>query len=414
MPMQAPAVASVNQALPTVRWGMIALVFSATAINYLDRQTLSVVAPLLRDQFGMSNVAYSRVVFAFMLAFTVMNGVSGPLLDRIGVRAGYALCMAWWSAAAVLHAFARNAWHLGVCRFLLGMAEAGNWPAGVKVVTEWFPDRERATASGIFNSGAAVAAIAAPPLVVWIVRSLGWPAAFAIVGASGFLWILFWWPNYYTPAEPRGAPPPSGVPLGKLLRNRFVWSFTLSKVFIDPVWYFYAFWFPEYLKRVRQFDLASIGKYAWIPFLAAALGNLLGGWTAAFLLRCGLSLSVARKTAVTFFVVMMASGIPAVLVGNAGVSIAWVSLALAGYTGSAANMMAFPADVFPKNLVGSVYGLASMGSGFGGMLFSLITGWVIDHYSYVPVFMGFGITPLIGVLILWTWLGPLRPTSEFA
>jgi MFS transporter, ACS family, hexuronate transporter len=410
---QPPAVAAANQTLPVRRWGMIALVFWATAINYLDRQTLSVVAPVLRDQFRMSNVAYSRVVFAFMLAFTVMNGVFGPLHDRIGVRLGYALSMAWWSAASILHAFVRNAWELGVCRFLLGMAEAGNWPGAVKVVAEWFPDRERATASGIFNSGAAIASIAAPPLVVWIVRGLGWPAAFALVGASGFLWLLFWWPLYHTPPEVRRTLPASGVPVGKLVRTRFVWSFMLSKVFFDPAWYFYAFWFPEYLKRVRHFDLVEIGKYAWIPFFVAALGNLLGGWTVALLLRRGMSLTVGRKTAFTLFGTLMALAIPAVLTSDVRVSVAMVSLAMVGYTGASANMLAMPADVFPTNLIGSVYGLASMGSGFGGMLFSLITGWVIDHYSYVPVFIGFGIAPLISVLILWTLLGPLRRTEEF-
>jgi ACS family hexuronate transporter-like MFS transporter len=410
---QASTVAPAKETLDPLRWGIITLVFFATVVNYLDRQTLSVLAPLLLDQFRMSNVAYSRVVFAFMLAFTIMNGVFGALHDRIGVRRGYALSMAWWSAAAVLHAFVRNAWELGVCRFLLGAAEAGNWPAGVKVVTEWFPERERATASGIFNSGSAVAAVISPPLVVWITLHLGWRAAFALVGASGFLWIFFWWRRYYTPPEADAKPLAPRVPLRKLSGNRFVWSFTLSKVFIDPVWYFYVFWFPQYLKRVWQFDMASIGKYAWIPFLVAAFGNLLGGWTAAFLLRLDMSLTVARKTAVTLFAALTAAAIPAVLVGDVRISIAMVSLAMLGYTGSSANMMAFPADVFPKNLVGSVFGFASMGSGFGGMLFSLITGWVIDHYSYAPVFVGFAITPLVAVLILWTLLGPLRRTAEF-
>ena len=183
------------------RWLMISLAFWATAINYLDRQTLSVAAPVLRDQFHMSNTEYSRVLFAFLLAYTIMNGVSGPLIDRLGTRLGYGLCIAWWSAAAFLHAFARGAASLGVFRFLLGIGEAGNWPGGVKVVAEWFPEKERALACGVFNSGSAVGAILAPPIVVYIMAKVGWPAAFAVVGVTGFVWLAVWWPVYRTPAR---------------------------------------------------------------------------------------------------------------------------------------------------------------------------------------------------------------------
>jgi ACS family hexuronate transporter-like MFS transporter len=167
------------------RWWMIAFAFSATFINYLDRQTLSVSAPMIREQFHMSNVAYSRVLFAFLLAYTIMNGVSGPVIDRLGTRVGYGLCMAWWSIAAIAHAFAHGVWSFGICRFFLGMGEAGNWPAAVKVVSEWFPGNERALASGIFNSGSAIGAMIAPPVVAFILLCYGWPSAFVLVGAIG-------------------------------------------------------------------------------------------------------------------------------------------------------------------------------------------------------------------------------------
>ncbi len=393
-----------------IRWLMISLCFWATVINYLDRQTLSVAAPVLREEFGMSNVDYSRVVFAFLLAYTILNGVSGPLIDRLGTRLGFALCIGWWSAAAMLHGLATGPVTLGVARFLLGMGEAGNWPASVRVVAEWFPLRERALASGIFNSGSAVGAILAPPLVAWILLSFGWKAAFIAVGAFGFLWLLIWWPVYRTPKSAAAAASDT-MPLRALLRSRFVWVFTLSKVFMDPVWYFYIFWFPQYLKSERNFDMASIGRYAWIPFLVAGFGNLLGGLLSAFLLRRGCSLTLARKGSVTIFAGMMTAAIPAVMTADVRVSIALVSLAMVGYTGSTANMLAFPADAFPKSAVASVYGLASMGSGFGGMLFTLITGWLVDHYSYRPAFFLFGVTPLICAAVLWLWLGKISPRS---
>jgi MFS transporter, ACS family, hexuronate transporter len=394
------------------RWLMIGLVFWATVINYLDRQTLSVAAPVLREQFHMSNVEYSRVVFAFMLAYTVMNGVSGPLIDRVGTKIGYALCMAWWSIAAVLHALATGVWSLGIYRFLLGMGEAGNWPAGVKVVTEWFPEKERALASGIFNSGSSIGAILAPPLVAWLLLQFGWPAAFIAVGLSGLLWLVVWWPSYSTPPEVRKEVTVTSVPVIRLLRTRFVWSFTVAKIFLDPVWYFYIFWFPEYLKNARGFNMASIGRYGWIPFMVAGLGNIMGGWLTGILLRRGWSVTAARKSSVTFFAALMLSAIPAALVADVRVSIGFISLAMVGYTGCCANMLAFPADVFPKSMVGSVYGFGSMGAGFGGMIFALVTGWLIDHYSYTPAFILFGLMPLICTAMLWFVLGPLQPLEE--
>ena len=367
------------------RWLMISFAFWATVINYLDRQALSVAAPVLREQFHLSNVDYSRVVFAFLLAYTLSNGLSGVAIDRLGTKFGYALCMGWWSMAALLHTFARGGLSLGIFRFLLGIGEAGNWPAGVRVATEWFTERERALASGIFNSGSAIGAILAPPIVAWILLRYGWPSAFASVGSAGLIWLVLWLPAYRKPhavASEFEAPP---MPFRALVRTRFVLGFTFAKAFLDPVWYFYLFWFPEYLTRVRGFDMAAIGKYAWIPFAVAGAGNFLGGGLSGWLLRRGKSVTVARKGAVTFFAALMISSIGVVLVHQAWLAIALVCIAMLGYTGSVANMLALPGDVFPKNAVASVYGLASMGSGFGGMLFTLITGWVVDHYSYTPI-----------------------------
>jgi ACS family hexuronate transporter-like MFS transporter len=341
-------------------------------------------------------------VFCFMLAYTIMNGVSGPLIDRLGTRLGYALCIAWWSAASILHAFAQGPVSLGVYRFLLGAGEAGNWPAAIRIVAEWFPKKERALASGIFNSGSAVGSILAPPLVAWILLQFGWQYAFATIGVLGFVWLIFWWPTYEAPKADVNEPVEPVPSALALFRTRFVWSFTVAKIFLDPVWYFYTFWFPEYLKTARHFDMASIGKYAWIPYFVAGSGNILGGWFSGWLIGRGLEPQKARKTAVSVFAVFMMAAIPAVLAPTAAASIAWVSVAMTGYTGSLASVLALPSDAFPKNAVASVYGLASMGSGFGGMLFTLITGWMVEHYSYTPVFIGFGLMPLVCTTILWT------------
>ena len=396
-----------------LRWVMVSLAFFATVINYLDRQTLSVTAPLLKQQFHMSDESYGLILSAFMLAYTISNGLSGAMLDRLGTRVGYALCMLWWSTAGVLHALAAGPLSLGLYRFLLGVGEAGNWPAGVKLVSEWFPPKERALASGIFNSGSALGAIVAPPVVVWLVLKWSWQTAFFVVGLVGYLWLLMWWLVYRTPdnvqREVRARPAP---PLA-LLRTRFGGWFTFSRIFIDPAWYFYIFWFAKYLSTVHHFTLEEIGKTAWIPFAAAGPGNLAGGGLTQWLVARGVPVSMARKTAVAVFSVLMTAAIPAVFAPSPAWAIAFVSVAAFGYTGSCANTLAFPADVFPKNMVGSVYGLASMGSGFGGMLFAWLSGVIVDRFGYTPVFIGFGIMPLISLAIVVFLLGPLRPDPRF-
>jgi len=391
------------------RWVMIGLAFAATLINYLDRQAFSVAAPILRPLFHLSNVDYSHILVAFMLAYTIMNGCSGFLIDRVGTKLGYAMFVAWWSVGALLNGFATGLWSLGAFRFLVGMGEAGNWPGAAKVVAEWFPPEERSFASGLFNSGSAAGAILGPAVIPFVLLKFGWRAGFYTVGVLGFLWVLAWMklyrqPESAGPAAVKPKPPAAGV----LFRSRFVGTFTLSKVFMDPVWYFYVFWFPEYLFHARHFSMASIGRLGWIPFAVAGLGSAFGGMISRGFMRRGMAVTPARKLAVSIAAVMMMMAIPAVRTPSVAASIALVSVAMAGYQAGLANMLAMPADVFPSEAVASVYGIASMGSGIGGMIFVALTGWMVDRWSYTPVFWMFGLIPVVCTGILWLAMGRLQ------
>jgi MFS transporter, ACS family, hexuronate transporter len=401
-------------ALSKARWLMLAFAFVATVINYLDRQTLSVLAPVLLERFKISATRYSHIIFAFMLAYTVMNGVSGPLLDRLGSKIGYGLTIAWWSLAEILHAFSGGAISLGVFRFLLGVGEAGNYPAGVKLIGEWFPASERSLASGIFNSGAAVGAMLAPPLLAWTVLKMGWQASFVIVGAAGFVWLAAWLIFYRSPVNSPGeveSPPPA---VWALAKSRFVWQFTLSKVFADPVWYFYTFWFPQYLKVGHGFSMKEIGETAWIPFFTGGIGNLAGGFLCSWLLRYGIFPQTARRVGVLIFSALMVAAVPAAMVPSPVFAIALISTATFGYCGALANVLAIPRDLFAKNAVASIWGLASMGSGFGGMFFSLVTGWLVDSYSFRPAFVLFGLTPIIAAGLIWSLPRSVAPAFRSA
>lgn len=394
---------------------MVGFAFVATLVNYLDRQVLSVVvtSPDFKQAVPLTEETYGYVTSAFMLAYAIMNGLSGPFIDRVGTRLGYAACMLWWSIAGILHIFARGPLSLGLFRFLLGAGEAGNWPAAAKLVGEWFPARERALASGIFNSGASIGAVVSTPIIAWIVLQFNWQTAFVSMGVLGFVWVAGWWLVYRAPQPAAAQAAPAPIPVRELLSTRFVLVFTLSKVFMDPVWYFFVFWFPKYLSEVHHFSLKEIGWKGWIPYFTAAIGNLAGGMLTGYLLRRGLSAPVARKVSTGFFALLMVSTIPAILTSNAPLAIALISLTTFGYTGYLANTLAFPPDVFPKQALASVWGLASMGSGLGGMVFMALSGHLIARFGYLPVFIGYGILPLIaGGLVLFA-LGPLRPDPRF-
>ncbi len=384
------------------KWWMLSFAFLATVINYLNRQTLSVMAPVLLQQFRISATSYSQIVFAFMLAYTLMNGVSGRLLDWLGTRVGYALTIAFWSGAEILNAFSAGALSLGIFQFLLGVGEAGNYPAGVKLITEWFPPEERSHASGIFNSGASIGAILAPPLLAWIVLAGGWRTAFVVIGLLGFLWLAGWLAIYREPDAPGANDQADRLPLRQLLRSRFLWQFTLSKVFSDPVWYFYIFWFPQYLKVAHSFSLREIGETAWIPFFTATLGNLAGGAVFSALSYAGAGPATARRIAIFIFSFLMVPAAFAGGISSAAACIALIATATFGYCGALANLLAVPGDVFPKGAVASIWGFASMGSGIGGMVFALVTGWLVDRYSFRPVFVIFGLIPLIAAWTVWT------------
>lgn len=386
-----------------MRWGVAALLFLATVINYIDRQTLSVLAPVLRDEFHMTNTDYSRVVFAFLLAYLIMQSGSGRIMDWLGTKAGFALTITWWSLAAMLHATAHSVMSFGVFRFLLGLGEAGNWPGGVKAVSEWFPPKERAFAIGFFNSGSTLGAVIAPPLVTWIALSWGWRNAFVLTGCLGFVWLALWLLFYHTPLHSfggQGAGP--RMRWRELFRFRQVWGLMLARMMADPVWWFYVFWLPEYLRRERDFSLAMIGFFAWIPFLTADAGNLLGGLASGWLIRRGIPVLTSRKVVMAASALLMMAGIPAVLVHEAALSLALISVATFAYSTWAANVLTLPADLFPQAVVASVSGLSGTGAALGGMIFTLIIGAVVDSFSYTPVFVAAGVMPLVaaGIILL--------------
>jgi len=337
---------------------VIALLFFATVINYVDRQTLSVLAPVLRDRFHMSNSDYSHVVTVFLLAYMIMQSGSGRILDRLGTRRGMSLTIAWWSAAAMLHAAAGSVFSFGACRFLLGLGEAGNWPGGVKAVSEWFPPNQRAFGIGFFNAGSTVGAMLSPPLIAWLALRFGWQSAFLATGVLGFVWLAFWLALYRAPRVPFGDAG-DGAPVRwlALFRYRPVWGLVLARTLADPVWWFYVFWLPEYLKRERNFSLAMIGYFASIPFLAAGIGNLTGGAMSGWLVRRGRAVLWSRKAVMAVSALLMASGIPAVLVGDARASLALISVATFAYSAWAANVLTLPADLFPPRVVASVSGV---------------------------------------------------------
>jgi ACS family hexuronate transporter-like MFS transporter len=407
-----------------LRWWMIALVFLATLINFLDRLTISVLAPVITTQLGLTNTQFAEISTWFLAAYAASQGFSGKIFDRIGTRRGYTIVVSLWSIVAMAHAFTQGLASLSGLRFLLGLAEGGNWPGAAKMIAEWFPVRQRALGMAIVNSGSAIGAVIAPPLIIWLQLTFGWRAAFLTTGLLGFGWLVLWHLFYESPQRHRAITrvelellqedQPATRPIGwlELLKYRGTWAIIVARFLVDPVWWLYIIWLPLYLYNVRGFSLKQIGLFAWVPYVAAGAGSLFGGWLSGCLIRRGWTVNKARKTVIVFGTVLMSSGIFAATAQNALVALALIAVVLFGFQSWISNVQTLPSDFFPKNAVASVAGLGGLGAGVGAMLFTLITGAVIDHFrSYTPILVAAALLPGLGTVVLFAIGGRIHRLS---
>jgi ACS family hexuronate transporter-like MFS transporter len=409
-----------------LRWWILLLLFLAITVNVLDRQVLSLVAPVLRDQLHLSNSDYGFMVFCFLLGMTLGQIPVGILMDRFGARRGFAWIIAWWSSASLLHAFARSMTQFGVFRLLLGLGECGTYSGGVKVIGQWFPQRERALAAGLFNSGSLAGAVLAPPAIVFLTLKFGWPAAFLLPSGVGILWLIPWLKLYWDPwkhprltAKEHEQARQATVQTTSAVRTRFlpllsiraVWGVILMRAFGGPVTHFYWYWLPEYLKHERGMSLEMIGLFAWMPFFSGGVGNIGGGWFSSWMIQHGCSVDRARKTAI---ILAVALALPAVLV-PASPSTLWamalICLASLGINALAANQMALLTDLFPQEILARVSGLTGVGDSGVSMVVMLLTGVVVDHFSYYPVFIAAGVFPLVSLIAFLVLVRSVRPVQ---
>lgn len=417
--------------LPGLRWWIIGLIFIATLINYIDRLTISVLAPVISRDLGLTNTEYSGVISSFLLAYTISQGLSGKLYDRIGTKRGFVCSILLWSLAAMAHALARGLGSLSVFRFILGLGEAGNWPGAAKTVAEWFPIRERAFGMAIFNSGASIGSVVAPPLIVWLSLTYGWQTTFIVTGSLGFAWLGLWLLFYQTPDRHRWlsraehtliregqrteateealtAMPAAAPRWRELLRYRQVWAIVLARFLTDPIWWLYITWLPKYLADARGFSLTKIGLFAWVPYAAADAGSLSGGWLSGYLIRRGWSVDRARKVVILFAALLMPAGIFAAFAHDAMVALVLIGVVLFGFQVWINNVQTLPSDFFSDKAVASVAGLGGTGAGIGSMIFTFGTGWVVDHFSYVPVLVVAGLMAPLGTVVLFALSGRIE------
>jgi ACS family hexuronate transporter-like MFS transporter len=409
-----------------VRWQICALLFFATTINYMDRQVLGILAPVLQREIGWNEIEYSNIVVAFQTAYAAGLLLAGAFMDRFGTRLGYALAMFFWSLAACGHALAGSAAGFATARFALGIGEAGNFPAAIKTVAEWFPKRERAFATGIFNSGSNIGAVLAPLAVPWIALHWGWPWAFIGVGAAGFVWLLFWLAKYRAPdAHPylsaselaliRSDPEERSekIPWVELLRYRQTWAFAIGKFLTDPVWWFYLYWLAKFLDKNHGIKLSQISLPLVVIYLGADFGSIGGGWLSSGLIRRGWSANAARKGALLLCAVAVVPVIFAAWAHDLWTAVALVTLAAAAHQGWSANLFTLAPDLFPRRAVGSVVGLGGMAGAVGGMLFSGVTGRLLERNggNYVPVFLACGSAYLLAFVFIQLLTPKLEPAG---
>jgi MFS transporter, ACS family, aldohexuronate transporter len=414
----------VNNKPLKMRWVMISFAFFATLLNYIDRLAFNYLSAEGELRKLIPNDKFGYIGSAFFIAYALSNAFSGFFIDRLATRVGYSICMAFWTTASLVQAFAITPLHFAVCRFFLGIGEAGNWPAGLKLTGEWFSVRERSTASGIFNSGSALGSIIVPPLSVYLGVHYGWRATFIILGILGYLWVAAFWFSYYTPEKTTKKEKVKSVPPLRLLKTRFVSMFILAKVFIEPVWYFVTFWIGRYLVDVHHWDLKKIGWFAAIPFIIADVGNIIGGYFTQFIIKLGIPIPRARKAAIAIAGFLMAVSLLSApfVISSPMTALIVFGITGFGYTMYTANALAIPADVVPKNSAASAWGLACIGNGIGGAIFQSVSGRTLKSFSashnytfaYNILFIGFGSLAVIGILIMLFAMGPFVKNKNLA
>lgn len=373
---------------------------AAIAVSYLDRQTLPVAIKEIQKEIPISNSDFALLGTAFLLAYASMYAIGGKLLDMLGTRIGFALIMVGWSLACAGHGLASSFAMLALCRFLLGVGEGGGFPAATKVIAEWFPVSERSTAMGVINSGTAIGGIAAPPLIAAIIGGYGWRWVFFITGAVGLLWAAWWLWTYSVPQASKEDDEPA-VPWLTLMAHPNVRALVCAKFLSDAAWYFYLFWLPKYLYDVRGFDTKEVGYFAWIPFVAAGLGSLVGGWSSSRLIHQGLPLHRARLWAIGASAAVMPLIALVTQAPNSWVIILF-SIAYFGQQSFSTIVMILPTDLFPRRAIGAVAGLVGFGGAMGGVVFGQVVGKMLDMGTgYGPVFLIVSTFHVIAFLILY-------------
>ncbi|MCX6953531.1 MAG: MFS transporter [Verrucomicrobia bacterium] len=396
---------------PRRAWLLCTLLFCATALSFLDRQVLSVLAPRITEEFAMSNTAYSRVVFAFVLSYTVMFALGGRVLDALGTRLGLALAVGFWSVASVVHAFTTGPWSLGAARFFLGIGEGPCFPAATKGAVEWSEPRRRALAVGFANGGSAFGAVIAPPLTVWCTAAFGWRGAFAFAGLLGFAWLVAW--SLAFRGVPKSAPAPTGRPrvtFRSLLARPAVRRLLVARFCFDPVFYFYMFWIPQYLSRERGLSLAEIGSLTWIPFLALGLSNIGAGRVSDLLVARGWAPRRARMTLMLGAALITPASWLASLAGTPGIAIGLMALLLFAHGIWIANYITLIGDTVAPEEVGTAVGLTGTCGGIAGMISSLSVGAIVDHFSFGPVFVVSALLYPLAWIVLRTGQPSVQPS----
>jgi ACS family hexuronate transporter-like MFS transporter len=410
----ATSAAANKESVGHFRWSVCALLFFAATVNYVDRQVIGILKPTLQDLYHWSEVDYSNVVFAFTAAYAIGLLVVGRIIDWLGVRKGFSLAVVVWSVAAMGHALARSVFGFGAARFALGLGESGSFPASIKAVAEWFPKKERALATGLFNAGTNIGAVVAPLVVPWITVVYGWRWAFIATGALGFFWVVAWMAMYANPQNhPRlsrreleyiqsdAEAPQTKIAWRTLFPHRQTWAFAAGKFLTDPIWWVYLYWVPDFLHKNHGLSLTQIGGPLITIYLLADFGSVGGGWLSSFLIKRNWSVNASRKLAMLICAVSVVPIIFASKASGLWTSVALIGLATAAHQGWSANLFTLVSDMFPRRAVGSVVGIGGMAGAIGGMLIAKIVGYILDWTgSYFPVFLIAGSAYLVALLLI--------------